>query len=127
VGLGAQPLRRLAGFAQALRPCGRPMLRESEDMMTIQSAVEKNISKLEAQLQLWGAKLEEVVAKAKVAGAQAKVDSNKQLDELKAKLEVARAKLDEAKSAGGEKWENLKDGVEQVWKDIERAFNKVVH
>lgn len=96
-------------------------------MPTIESRVEKNLSKLEAQLKLWAAKLDEVKAKATDAGQQAKVDSAKQLDELKARLEGARAKLDEAKAVGHEKWDTVKQGVEHAWKDLESAFSKLVH
>lgn len=96
-------------------------------MSTIESHIEKNVSKLEAQLKLWNAKLSEVLAKANVAGQQAKIDSRKQLDELKSKLEGAQSKLDEAKAAGSEKWDTLKQGVERTWQDLEDAFKKLIH
>jgi hypothetical protein len=91
------------------------------------STIESNVSKLEAQLKLWGAKLDEVLAKANVAGQQAKIDSRKQLDELKSKLAVAQSKLDEVKAAGNEKWETLKQGVERTWQDLEETFKKLVN
>jgi hypothetical protein len=96
-------------------------------MATTESFVDKNLSKLESQLKLWAAKFDEVVAKANVAGQQAKVDSRKQLDELKSKLQVAQSKLDEAKAAGAEKWETLKQGLERSWQELEGAFKKLVH
>ena len=96
-------------------------------MATTESIVDKNLSKLESQLKLWAAKFDEVVAKANVAGQQAKVDSRKQLDELKSKLQVAQSKLDEAKAAGVEKWETLKQGLERSWQELESAFKKLVH
>lgn len=96
-------------------------------MGTIESNVEKNMARLEAQLKLWGAKLDEVKAKASAAGQQAKAETSKQLDELKAKLEAARAKLDEAKAAGSSKWETFMSGVEQTWKDLEKTFTRLVH
>jgi multidrug efflux pump subunit AcrA (membrane-fusion protein) len=96
-------------------------------MSTMESHIEKNVSKLEAQLKLWNAKLGEVVAKANVAGQQAKIDSRAQVEELKAKLERAQSKLDEAKAAGSEKWDALKQGVEHIWDDLEDAFKKLVH
>lgn len=96
-------------------------------MATIESRVDKNLSKLEAQLKLWGAKLNEVAAKANVAGKQASIDSRKQVEGLKAKLAVAQAKLDEAKAAGGEKWDALKQGVEHLWEDLETTFKKLTH
>jgi hypothetical protein len=90
------------------------------------STIESTVGKMDAQLKLWGAKLNELLAKANVAGQQAKIDSRKQLDELKSRLEVAQAKLDEAKAAGNEKWETLKHGVERTWQDLEETFKKLI-
>jgi hypothetical protein len=96
-------------------------------MSTVETKVDKNVSKLEEQLNLWAAKLNEVAAKAGVVSQQAKIDSRKQLDELKIKLESARLKLDEAKAAGGEKWEIFRQGVEHAWQELEGAFKKLIH
>jgi len=96
-------------------------------MATTGLNLEENMSKLEAQLDLWRAKLKEVAAKANVAGQQAKIDSRKHLDELESKLALARKKLDEAKASGAEKWETLKDGVEHIWQDLEGSFKKLIH
>jgi predicted nucleic acid-binding Zn-ribbon protein len=96
-------------------------------MGTTGSSVNENLTKMEAQLKAWSAKLNEAVAKAGDAGQQAKIDTRKQIDELKEKLAGARAKLDEAKAAGGEKWESLKSGVESTWHELEGAFKKLVH
>ena len=95
-------------------------------MGNVESHVDKTLSKLEAQLKLWGDKLHESIAKASVAGQQAKIDSRRQLDELKSKLEAARSKLDEAKAAGNEKWEAFKQGIEHTWQELEGAFKKLV-
>jgi hypothetical protein len=79
-----------------------------------------HLSKLDEQLELWNAKLD-------VVSAKAKIESRKHLDELKSKLVAARTKLDEAKAAGAEQWDSLKDTVADTWKDIEGAFAKLVH
>ena len=86
---------------------------------------EENLGKLETQLKQWGAKLDEFVAKADRAGTAARIDNRKRIDELQAKVRVAQAKLDEVKTAGSEKWETLKAGLESAWKDLEVAFNKL--
>lgn len=96
-------------------------------MATTGFNVNETLTRMEAQLKTWGAKLNEAVAKAGDAGHQAKIDTRKQIDELKEKLAGARTKLDEAKAAGGEKWESLKDGVETTWHELEGAFKKLVH
>jgi division protein CdvB (Snf7/Vps24/ESCRT-III family) len=96
-------------------------------MGTIESNVEKTVSKLEDQLKLWGAKLNELAAKADVAGKEAKIDARKHLDEMKANLKVAQSKLDEAKTAGADKWDKFKSGIESSWKELEGAFQKLIH
>jgi predicted nucleic acid-binding Zn-ribbon protein len=96
-------------------------------MTTTEPHNEKDLSKLKAQLELYSAKLDAALAKAKDAGEQAKIDSRRQLDALKSKLEDARSKLEDAKAATGEKWETLKHGVEQTWQELERTFEKLVH
>jgi peptidoglycan hydrolase CwlO-like protein len=86
---------------------------------------EQDLGKLETQLKQWGVKLDEFVAKADRAGTAARIDNRKRIDELKAKVKVAQAKLDEVKTAGSEKWETLKAGVESAWNDLEIAFKKL--
>jgi chromosome segregation ATPase len=92
-------------------------------MGTIEASVDKSLSKFEAEIESWGAKLREVVAKVEAAGQETKSDAREQLEDVKAKLAVARAKLDEAKRAGGDRWDKFKAGVESSWRELERAFH----
>ncbi len=94
-------------------------------MGTIESSVDKTVSKLEDQLKLWGTRLNELAAKIDVAGQGAKIDARKGLGEMKAKIKVAQSKLDEAKAAGGDKWDKFKSGIESSWKDLEGAFQQL--
>ncbi len=87
-------------------------------MATVKSQVDKNLSELEGQLELWSAKLDEAVAIAKGTGRQAKIDSRKQIEELSAKLDAARKLLDEG-------WDDIKEGVEDTWYDLEAAFKNL--
>ncbi|MBL0215403.1 MAG: coiled coil domain-containing protein [Myxococcales bacterium] len=96
-------------------------------MGTIATNIDTTVSKLEDQLKLWGAKLNELVARAEVAGQETKIDARKHLDDLKAKLAAARTKLDDAKAAGEGRWESFKSGVEHSWKELEGAFQKLTH
>jgi DNA repair ATPase RecN len=80
---------------------------------------------MEAQLKHWGAKLDELVAKAGEAGTDAKDDYRKHVEELKEKHQAAQAKLEELKAAGSEKWETLKTGVESAWHELDVAFQKM--
>lgn len=80
------------------------------------------IGKLEAQLQHWGRKLDQLVAEAAELGEDAKQASRKRIDELEAKHSTARAKLDELTAAGGEKWELFEQRIETAWNDLGVAF-----
>jgi hypothetical protein len=83
------------------------------------------VGKMEKQLKEWGARLDELTAKADEAGTRAKGDYRKRVDDLRAKYQVAQSKLDELRTAGSEKWETLKTGVESAWSDLEVAFKKL--
>lgn len=96
-------------------------------MATVESNVDHVVASLEGQLKLWGVKLDQLVAKARVSSEEAKLDSHEHLDELKAKLEAAQRKLHDARAARGEKWEAFKHDLELSWKDLEGAFKKLVH
>ena len=86
---------------------------------------QENLGKLETQLTQWGARLDELVAKADRAGTTARIDNRRRIDDLKAKVQAAQSKLDEVRTAGSERWETLKTGVESAWSELELAFKKL--
>jgi hypothetical protein len=58
--------------------------------------------------------------------ANAKDDSRKDLDEkvkvAKARRDAAARKLDELKEAGHDRWEKVKDGVENAFEDLKKVI-----
>jgi hypothetical protein len=84
-----------------------------------------HVTNLEARLKEWGARLDELVAKAGEVGTEAKSDYRKGVEELRAKYQAAQTKLEELKSTGGDKWETVKTGVENAWSELETAFKKL--
>ena len=84
-----------------------------------------DVGKMETQLKHWGAKLDDNVAKTETAGTDAKTEYHKQIDDLKKKHKAAQIRLNELKTAGGEKWETVKTGVESAWNELELAFKKL--
>ncbi|MBP6629782.1 MAG: hypothetical protein KBG28_19770 [Kofleriaceae bacterium] len=94
-------------------------------MATLGTQLDHTVTSFEDQLALWGAKLEAMVAKAKVVGQEAKNDRHAALDDLRGKLDAARAKLDQAKAAGASGWDTVKSGVATMWNDVEGAFQKL--
>jgi hypothetical protein len=88
---------------------------------------EEDVVQMAAQLEQWGARLDELVAKVVAAGVESKSEDRQGIDDLKTKYEVARAGFDEFKTAGSAKWGLFKSGVERAWKDLEGAFEKLTN
>lgn len=86
---------------------------------------EAHVGKMEAQLAKYGAKLDQLAVKAEKAGADAKSDYRKRVDELKSKHQAAQLKLGELKAAGSDKWQTLKAGVQSAWNELDVAFKKM--
>jgi len=96
-------------------------------MGTIEANVDKVVSKMEGQLAQWAATLDDLVSSADQAGDQARREARARLDEVKSKLAAAHARLDEVRAAGADKWETMKQGLEQSWQDLERTFQRLTH
>ena len=84
-------------------------------MATLEQNIDKNIAKLEIQLELWNARLNELVARGKLTG-----------QEVKAAVDVAQARLADVKKAGADKWESFQATLEDAWKQAEAAFKKII-
>jgi hypothetical protein len=89
--------------------------------------VEAHVGKMEAELRQWGARLENLLAMADVAGSAARLDRRQRLDDLKDKYDAAEAKLAELKTAGSGKWEIFQSDVEKAWSELEIAFTKLTN
>ena len=84
-----------------------------------------HVGKMEKRLEKWGAKLDELAARAGEVGAEAKAEYHKHLDDLKEQHVAIRVKLDELKTASGREWESFKSGVEGAGKELETAFKRM--
>lgn len=91
------------------------------------TTVDRTVSKLQNELELWGAKLNELLAKAEVVSQEATTDARKHLEDATDKLAAARGKLEETKDTGEDKWEEFKTGMERSWRELERALHKLAH
>lgn len=85
----------------------------------------QEVGKIEKRLRRLGKRLDELSAKADVAGTEAQVDFRKQIDHIKEKHAEVHTKLSAYRSAGGQKWDNFKAGVEVAWHDLEKAFKEL--
>ena len=86
---------------------------------------QESIGKREAQLRHWGARLDQIVAKAEKVGIEVNAAKRQRVDEARTKYQAAQAKLNEYKAAGSEKWETFMTGLETAWSDLETAFKKL--
>ena len=64
--------------------------------------------KIKAKLKEWDAQIDKLQARAEGAGADAKLDYERQLKELKAARDAAGDKLRELRNAGAENWLKLR-------------------
>ncbi len=89
------------------------------------TSAEKHVGKLEEQLRHWGAKLDELVTKANEVDSEARVELHKGIDDFRAKHQAAQLKLAEYKTAGSEKWDDFKVGIESSWSELENTFREL--
>lgn len=89
------------------------------------TTTQTHTGRMEAQFRLWGAKLDDLVARTEEAGTEAKLDYRKSIDALKAQRRAAQARLDEFKTASGGKWEAFKVGLERARNELVVAFKSL--
>ena len=87
----------------------------------------RTVGEMEAELKQWGTRLDNLLAKADVAGTAARIDYRQRLDDLKEKYDAAEAKLAELKAAGSGKWEIFQGGVETAWRELATAFTRLAN
>ena len=78
-------------------------------------------NKLEARLDQWRADIDKLQAKAREAGADARLEYDKQINNLRDQQDKARKKLGELDEASGDAWKDLKSGFEKAWDDLGSA------
>ena len=87
--------------------------------------VEAHVGKMQAELERWGARLDDLVAKADAAGTGAKIDYRARLEDAMASYDIAKARFAELKASGNDKWETLRGGIEAAWSDLEDNLKKL--
>ena len=78
--------------------------------------------KMNARLLKWDAQMQVLKARAKEAGANAKAEIGKELDDLEKRSDVAREKLRELRNSSGEAWQDLKAGLDNSWRSLQGAL-----
>ena len=89
------------------------------------STKEEFVRKMHSKLDLWSAEIDKLSAKADQAGAEARAEYHKHIDELRAKKAAAQHKLEEFKQTSEGAWEDVKTGVELAWDAMGEAVDSV--
>lgn len=79
---------------------------------------------MESQLKDWGAKLDELKAKADQAGADAEANLNQKIEELTAKRDEMAQNLENLKNSSDEAWESMEAGLKSAWEEIGKSFEE---
>lgn len=82
---------------------------------------------MEMQLKQWGARLNELAAKAKTASVDLQAEQLELVRELRTKRDQVQSKLAELKGTGAETWDAIKTGIEGAYSDLEAEFKKLKH
>jgi len=78
--------------------------------------------KIEAELELAQAKLDQFKAQTKISTADARIKYAKHVEEIEQRVSATKAKLKELGEASEEAWEQLKGGVESAWGALSAAI-----
>ena len=102
---------------------------KSAEVMTgdkILSEKEKYIEKRAAEIDKWHDEIEDLDTKIMVADAdaKAKLEHKEHLMSLRLKRDEARTRLAEIEAADDDRWEGLRDGLEDFWSSIKYNFEK---
>lgn len=87
------------------------------------STKDEYVRKMHSKLDLWNAEIDKLAAKADQAGAEARAEYYKHIEELRAQGEAARKRLDELQQSSESAWEDTKAGVEMAWNAIGEAVD----
>ncbi len=85
---------------------------------------ETRLEKMEAQLERWSTRIDQLAARTEDAGALTTIGEHLRLDELRICRAIARAKFEEYRTAGEERRQSLRGGVEQAWGDLAAAMKR---
>lgn len=89
------------------------------------STKQKFLDRIEAQIQEWDLRIDELQAKAKGLKTKARSEYLKELETLAGLRAALREKLLEVGKHSGDAWEDLRHGAEQAWTEMREALEHV--
>jgi hypothetical protein len=93
----------------------------------LMESVRAHVGEMETQLERWSMQLDELVARARKAGAWGRSDHRERIFELMVKHRQAQWKLAELRAAGSQSWERVRAGIESVWNEVAAAFRELTN
>jgi Protein of unknown function (DUF2934) len=81
---------------------------------------------LEAQLEEWDKKLEEVTVAAKKAGTKLRSELDSRLAELTEQRAAAQTQLAQLREYGGETWHELRQNADRLWDDLRDSLDEIM-
>lgn len=81
------------------------------------------VERMKQQLDEWNADLEKLESRMSEAAEPVRTRLEPHLEKARASYAGARQKLGEVRGAGEEKWEEVSDEVEHVWKTLKQSIN----
>ncbi len=100
---------------------------ENKGEHKIDDQKDKYVEKRKAQIDKWNDDIEDLNTKITLAeaDAEAKLGHKVHVATLRQQRDEARAKLTEIEEADDDRWEDLKEGLENIWTNIRYGFEKV--
>ncbi len=77
--------------------------------------------KFESQLKGFTADIDKLKARAEGASADMRIKINKQIEDFQVKLQAAKSMFEDYKTAGADRVDALKGGLEKAWNDLKRS------
>ena len=84
------------------------------------------VEALKTKLDEWNREIDALSTKADEVKADLGEKYREEVAELRRKWAAADEKLDELRRSGGDAWEDMKDGAEEVWDTLGRSVRSMI-
>lgn len=86
---------------------------------------EEYIEKLDEQLKVWSARIDELAGKAEHEALEHKTKLQREIEEFKVRHLEAQFKLRQMSETTGDAWEKLAAGMDKAWADMKEAVHQI--
>jgi uncharacterized coiled-coil DUF342 family protein len=82
--------------------------------------------KMEAKLDEWNARIDELKAKAQQADAEARIEIMDQVEALRQNRDSFREKLEALKETGGDAWKDIQTGLDNAYSQMKASIERAM-